>query len=85
MQRTATDYVINGQKMWLTNGGTSNLVAVLCRTDEGRDAPHRNMTTFLIEKEPGFGAEPDGPGLTVPGKIEKMGYKGVDTTELILA
>jgi alkylation response protein AidB-like acyl-CoA dehydrogenase len=78
------DYVINGQKMWLTNGATSSLVAVLCRTDEGHDAPHRNMTTFLIEKEPGFGANPKVPGLTVPGKIEKMGYKGVDTTELIL-
>ena len=78
------DYVINGQKMWLTNGGTSNLVAVLCRTDEGHDAPHRNMTTFLIEKEAGFGPNPMVPGLTVPGKIEKMGYKGVDTTELIL-
>jgi alkylation response protein AidB-like acyl-CoA dehydrogenase len=78
------DYVINGQKMWLTNGGTASLVAVLCRTDEGHDAPHRNMTTFLIEKEPGFGANPRVPGLTVPGKIEKMGYKGVDTTELIL-
>ena len=79
-----TDYVINGQKMWLTNGGTSNLVAVLCKTDEGQDAPHKNMTTFLIEKEPGFGPNPTVPGLTVPGKIEKMGYKGVDTTELIL-
>ena len=77
-------YVINGQKMWLTNGATSTLVAVLCRTDDGHDAPHRNMTTFLIEKEPGFGANPKMPGLTVPGKIEKMGYKGVDTTELIL-
>jgi alkylation response protein AidB-like acyl-CoA dehydrogenase len=83
--RDGSDYVINGQKMWLTNGGTANLVAVLCRTDEGHDAPHRNMTTFLIEKEPGFGANPAVPGLTVPGKIEKMGYKGVDTTELILA
>jgi len=78
------DYVINGQKMWLTNGGTANLVALLGRTDEGHDAPHRNMTTFLIEKEPGFGPNPAVPGLTVPGKIEKMGYKGVDTTELIL-
>ena len=83
--RDGSDYVINGQKMWLTNGGTANLVAVLCLTDEGHDAPHRNMTTFLIEKEPGFGANPAVPGLTVPGKIEKMGYKGVDTTELILA
>ena len=83
--RDGGDYVINGQKMWLTNGGTANLVAVLCRTDEGHDTPHRNMTTFLIEKEPGFGANPTVPGLTVPGKIEKMGYRGVDTTELILA
>jgi alkylation response protein AidB-like acyl-CoA dehydrogenase len=79
-----TDYLINGQKMWLTNGGTANLVALLCKTDEGQNAPHRNMTTFLIEKEPGFGPNPAVPGLTVPGKIEKMGYKGVDTTELIL-
>jgi alkylation response protein AidB-like acyl-CoA dehydrogenase len=82
--RDGSAYVINGQKMWLTNGGTANLVAVLCRTDDGHEAPHRNMTTFLIEKEPGFGANPAVPGLTVPGKIEKMGYKGVDTTELIL-
>ncbi len=82
--RDGTDYVINGQKMWLTNGGSSTLVAVLCLTDEGHDTPYRNMTTFLIEKEPGFGANPAVPGLTVPGKIEKMGYKGVDTTELIL-
>ncbi len=82
--REGDDWVINGQKMWLTNGGTANLVAVLCKTDEGQDAPHKNMTTFLIEKEPGFGENPAVPGLTVPGKIEKMGYKGVDTTELIL-
>jgi alkylation response protein AidB-like acyl-CoA dehydrogenase len=83
--RDGDDYVINGQKMWLTNGATANLVAVLCRTDEGHRAPHKNLTAFLIEKEPGFGANPSVPGLTVPGKIEKMGYKGVDTTELILA
>jgi len=78
------DYVLTGQKMWLTNGGTSSLVAVLCRTGGEAGPPHRNMTTFLIEKEPGFGPNPAVPGLTVPGKIEKMGYKGVDTTELIL-
>jgi alkylation response protein AidB-like acyl-CoA dehydrogenase len=78
------DYVLTGQKMWLTNGGTSSLVAVLCRTGDEAGPPHRNMTTFLIEKEPGFGPNPAVPGLTVPGKIEKMGYKGVDTTELVL-
>ncbi|MBR8742887.1 acyl-CoA dehydrogenase family protein [Nocardiopsis sp. MG754419] len=75
-------YSITGQKMWLTNGGSAHLVALLARTDEGADAPHRNLTTFLVEKEPGFGETAQ--GLTVPGKIEKMGYKGVDTTELLL-
>jgi alkylation response protein AidB-like acyl-CoA dehydrogenase len=79
--RDGDDYVINGQKMWLTNGGSSTLVAVLTRTDEGADSVHRNMTTFLVEKEPGFGET--APGLTIPGKIDKMGYKGVDTTEAV--
>jgi len=74
-------YVIDGQKMWLTNGGSSTLVAVLVKTDEGADSVYRNMTTFLVEKPAGFGEV--APGLTVPGKIEKMGYKGVDTTELV--
>ena len=75
-------YSITGQKMWLTNGGTSTLVAVLCKTDEGADSVYKNMTTFLVEKEPGFGQTAQ--GITVPGKIDKMGYKGVETTELIL-
>lgn len=73
---------VTGQKMWLTNGATANLVALLARTDTGAESVYRNMTTFLIEKEPGFGEV--APGLTVPGKIDKMGYKGVDTTELVL-
>jgi alkylation response protein AidB-like acyl-CoA dehydrogenase len=75
-------WTINGQKMWLTNGASSNLVAVLVKTDTGADSVYKNMTTFLVEKEPGFGQT--APGLSIPGKIEKMGYKGVDTTELIL-
>jgi len=75
------EYVIDGQKMWLTNGASSTLVAVLVKTDEGADSVYRNMTTFLVDKEPGFGEVQ--PGLTVPGKIEKMGYKGVDTTEMV--
>ena len=75
------DYVITGQKMWITNGGTSNLLAVLVKTDEGDQSPYRNMTAFLVEKEPGFGEV--APGLTIPGKIEKMGYKGVDSTEAV--
>jgi len=74
-------WTINGQKMWLTNGGSSNLVAVLTTGDLGAESVYRNMTTFLVEKESGFGAT--AAGLLVPGKIEKMGYKGVDTTELV--
>jgi alkylation response protein AidB-like acyl-CoA dehydrogenase len=74
-------YVINGQKMWLTNGGSSTLVAALVRTDEGAEKAHQNLTTFLVEKPAGFGEVV--PGLTIPGKIDKMGYKGVDTTELV--
>jgi alkylation response protein AidB-like acyl-CoA dehydrogenase len=83
--RDGDGWSLTGQKMWLTNGGSSTLVAVLVRADE--DAPadasvYKKMSTFLIEKESGFGEVR--PGLTIPGKIEKMGYKGVDTTELIM-
>jgi alkylation response protein AidB-like acyl-CoA dehydrogenase len=74
-------YTIDGQKMWLTNGGSANLVAVLVKTDEGADSVYRNMSTFLVEKEVGFGETAQ--GVTVPGKIDKMGYKGVDTTEMV--
>ncbi len=79
--REGDGYVINGQKMWLTNGGSCNLVAVLVKTDEGAASVYKNMTVFLVEKESGFGETAQ--GVTVPGKIEKMGYKGVDTTELV--
>jgi len=75
------DFVVNGAKMWLTNGGSSNLTAVLVRTDEGAESVYKNMTVLLVEKPSGFGEVL--PGLTVPGKIEKMGYKGVDTTEMV--
>ncbi|HEY9251196.1 MAG TPA: acyl-CoA dehydrogenase family protein, partial [Nocardioides sp.] len=74
-------YEITGQKMWLTNGGSSTLVAVLTKTDEGAESVYKNMTTFLVEKTPGFGETAQ--GITVPGKIDKMGYKGIDTTEMI--
>ena len=83
--RDGDDYVLNGQKMWLTNGGSSTLVAVLVRTDGEADSDasvYKKMSTFLIEKPEGFGEVL--PGLTIPGKIDKMGYKGVDTTELIM-
>ncbi|TWP49276.1 acyl-CoA dehydrogenase [Lentzea tibetensis] len=80
-KKDGDDFVINGQKMWLTNGGTSNLTAVLVKTDEGAEKPHQNLTTFLVEKPEGYGEVL--PGLIIPGKIDKMGYKGVDTTEMV--
>ncbi len=76
------EYAITGQKMWLTNGARAGVVATLVRTDEGAESVYRNLTTFLIEKEPGFGEV--APGLTIPGKLDKMGYKGVETTEMVL-
>ena len=83
--RDGDGWVMNGAKMWLTNGGSSTLVAVLVLTPgeapEGASV-YKKMSTFLVEKTPGFGEVR--PGLTIPGKIEKMGYKGVDTTELVM-
>ena len=81
-ERDGDDFVLTGQKMWLTNGARAGVVATLVRTDEGAESVYQNMTTFLVEKEPGFGEV--APGLVVPGKLEKMGYKGVETTELVL-
>ncbi len=80
--RDGDEYVLDGQKMWLTNGARAGLIATLVKTDEGSDSVYKNMSTFLIEKEAGFGETAQ--GVTIPGKIEKMGYKGVETTEMIL-
>ena len=74
-------YVIDGQKMWLTNGSTSTLIATLVRTELGESSPYRNLTAFLVEKPAGLGEV--SPGLTIPGRLDKMGYKGVDSTEAI--
>ncbi|WP_067674439.1 acyl-CoA dehydrogenase family protein [Nocardia miyunensis] len=88
-RRDGDDYVIDGAKMWLTNGGTSNLIALLVKTDDGVAEgaepvkAHRRLTTFLVEKPEGYGEVV--PGLTIPGKIAKMGYKGVDTTEAVFS
>jgi alkylation response protein AidB-like acyl-CoA dehydrogenase len=71
---------INGQKMWVTNGLLSGLVFVLVKTDTKADPPYKGMTCFICEKEPG---EAEVPGLTIPPKIKKMGYKGVESTELV--
>jgi alkylation response protein AidB-like acyl-CoA dehydrogenase len=71
---------LNGQKMWVTNGLMSGIVFVLVKSDPKADPPYRGMTCFITEKEPG--AERN-DGLTIPPKIKKMGYKGVESTELV--
>jgi alkylation response protein AidB-like acyl-CoA dehydrogenase len=78
--KSGEDYEINGQKMWVTNGLMSGVVFVLAKTDRDADPPYKGMTCFICEKEPGA---PENPGLTVPPKIKKMGYKGVESTELV--
>ncbi|HEU0103061.1 MAG TPA: acyl-CoA dehydrogenase family protein [Mycobacteriales bacterium] len=80
--RDGDDYVLDGSKMWLTNGARAGLIATLVKTDEGGSSVYKNMTTFLVEKEPGFGETAQ--GITIPGRIEKMGYKGVETTEMVM-
>jgi alkylation response protein AidB-like acyl-CoA dehydrogenase len=73
-------YEINGQKMWVTNGLLSGLVFVLAKTDPQAEPRYRGMTCFICEKEPG---NPENDGLTIPPKIKKLGYKGVESTELV--
>jgi len=77
-------YEINGQKMWVTNGLMSGLVFVLVKTDPDAEPRHRGFTCFIAEKEGGV-SENTGEyaGLNVPPKIKKLGYKGVESTELI--
>ncbi len=69
------EYVINGTKMWATNGEHSTVVATLVKTDPDVKPPHRGMSCFLAEKQY--------PGFYSSRKIEKLGYKGVETTELV--
>src|SRR5919109_1197420 len=84
---TRTDdgsWELSGQKMWVTNGLLSGVVFVLMKSDPKADPPYTGMTCFITEKEPGA-AENTGKfaGLTIPPKIKKMGYKGVESTELV--
>src|ERR671931_497927 len=74
------DWAINGQKMWVTNGLRSGVVFVLVRTNKESETPQKGMTCFVCEKEPGASQN---PGLTPPPKIKKLGYKGVESTELV--
>jgi alkylation response protein AidB-like acyl-CoA dehydrogenase len=75
---------INGQKMWVTNGLRSDLVFVLVRTDLNADKPQRGMTCFIAEKVAGAHENTgEYAGLNVPPQLRKMGYKGVESTELV--
>ncbi len=73
-------YVVNGQKMWLTNGLRSGVVMTLVKTDPEAQPAHKGISMLIVEKEPG-NPQP-APGLDVGKNIEKLGYKGVETTEM---
>jgi butyryl-CoA dehydrogenase len=79
--RDGDDYVLSGQKMWVTNGWRAGIVMLLAKTDPDADPPHRGITGFVVEKEP---ERSDLPGLTIPMPgLRKLGYKGVESTELV--
>jgi alkylation response protein AidB-like acyl-CoA dehydrogenase len=78
------NWVLEGQKMWVTNGLGSSVVFVLMKNDPKADPPYKGMTCFITEKEPWKDKnEGDFAGLEIPPKIKKMGYKGVESTELV--
>lgn len=67
-------YVVNGTKMFVTNGRHGNTFAVITKTDSNIVPAHKGISAFICEK---------GPGFTVAQDIDKLGYKGVDTCELL--
>ena len=73
-KRFGDDYVVNGTKMWVTNARHGNLYALVCKTDPQADPPHKGMSLFIA---------PKGPGITVSRDLKKLGYKGVDTCEVV--
>ncbi len=66
------EYIIDGTKMWVTNGQRAGIVALAARTPEG-------ITCFIVEKDPGQRFE----GISVSKTIGKLGYKGVETVEMV--
>lgn len=68
------DYVINGSKTWITNARKSDLIALLCKTDPSAEPRHQGISIILVEK---------GEGFTVSKNLSKLGYKGVETCELV--
>jgi butyryl-CoA dehydrogenase len=78
--RDGDDYVLSGQKMWVTNGWRAGIVMLLAKTDPTAEPAHTGMTGFIVEKEP----ETNPPGLQIPMPgLKKLGYKGVESTELV--
>ncbi len=73
-RRAGDHYVINGTKTWISNGIHGQCFALLVKTDPQAQPRHRGMSLFLAEK---------GDGFTVSRKLEKLGYKGIDTAELV--
>jgi alkylation response protein AidB-like acyl-CoA dehydrogenase len=73
-------YVVNGQKMWVTNGLRAGLVVLLCKTDPEAEPAYKGMSILYVEKDP---EQRMFEGITIPPNIEKMGYHGVETTELV--
>ncbi len=72
--RDADDYVVNGAKTWISNSAEGGILAVLVKTDPKAEPAHRGMSLILIEK---------GPGFSVVRKLDKLGYRGIDTAELV--
>jgi len=68
-------YEITGSKMFITNGDHGHAFAVLAKTDENSIPPYKGMSCFIVSKET--------PGFSVGKKLDKLGYKGVSTCELI--
>jgi alkylation response protein AidB-like acyl-CoA dehydrogenase len=73
-KRDGDHYVINGTKTWISNGIHGTCFALLVKTDTSANPAHKGMSCFLAEK---------GPGFRVSKKIEKLGYKGIDSAELV--
>ena len=73
-RRNGDHYIVNGTKTWISNGIHGGCFALLVKTDPSAEPRHRGMSLLLAEK---------GPGFTVSRKLEKLGYKGIDSAELV--
>ncbi|NKC17133.1 MAG: acyl-CoA dehydrogenase [Gammaproteobacteria bacterium] len=75
--RDGDEYVINGAKMWISNSVEGHVLALLVKTDPQAKPAHRGMSLILVDKS-------KSPGLKIRGKLEKLGYRGIDTGEFTL-